>query len=349
MKYPVFEAKGVLAVGCARNAHGDAGIALAGLAAPGFFRIGLAALFQLLFGQRLEFEAVQSGQDRADIGMVTNLASFDPLDDQGLDCFLDALPVAEIEHRLDHALVGGVFGTDPPLAGVPVVAKAIEIPLRSRWCRVERAVSVKFDARDQEMQLDIAHVPMAHPEDIDLIPFQTGKGGRLEILHHRRLLIRRGIVIRMEGDDTTGIAPSARVAVDQSAGQIRIARKHLRQNIPPNGLAGNAFPILGIGCDLFGQQIVHCCAAGTVAMSEKAHHHREYPVTISASWRSRAMRSVRTAIRSMARPALRSTLRARAIWLRLLPARATAARSTGSTVGGRTRRRMGSADSTCRA
>lgn len=99
---------------------------------------------------------------------------------------------------------------------------------------------------------------MSHPEDIGLIPFKTCKGGVLKIPHHRRLLFRRGIVIGMEGDDTTGIAPSAHVAVDQSAGQIRTARKHFRQNIPPNGLARNTFPILGIGGDLFGQQVFHC-------------------------------------------------------------------------------------------
>ncbi len=127
MEYPVFKAKGVPAVGCARDAHGDVGIALARFAASGFVRIGLAALFQLLSGQRLEFKAVQPGQDRADIGMVANLTGFDPLDDQGLDRFLDLLPVAEIKHRLDHALAGGVFGTDPTRASIPVIAKAVEI------------------------------------------------------------------------------------------------------------------------------------------------------------------------------------------------------------------------------
>lgn len=151
MEYPVFKAKGVLAIGCARDTHGNAGIALAGLAAPGLVRIGLAALFQLLFGQGLEFEAVQCGQDLANIGMVSNFTSFDPLDDQGLDRLLDLLPVAEIEHRLDHALAGGVIGTGPTRASIPVVAKTVEIRFRSRWRGIERAVSVKFDARNQEM------------------------------------------------------------------------------------------------------------------------------------------------------------------------------------------------------
>ncbi|SFJ74064.1 hypothetical protein SAMN04487991_2870 [Celeribacter neptunius] len=73
------------------------------------------------------------------------------------------------------------------------------------------------------MQLDIAHMPMAHPEDIRLIPLQPCKGGFLEISHHSRLIRFGGIILRMEGHDTAGIAPLPGVAVDQGACQIRIA------------------------------------------------------------------------------------------------------------------------------
>ncbi|WP_247740257.1 MULTISPECIES: hypothetical protein [unclassified Paracoccus (in: a-proteobacteria)] len=104
MEYPVLKAECVLAVRGARDAHGDASVVPAGLASSGLFRIGLAAFLKLFFGQRFEFEAVQFGEGRADISMVANIASFDLLDDQRLDCFLDLLPVAEIEHRLHHAL-----------------------------------------------------------------------------------------------------------------------------------------------------------------------------------------------------------------------------------------------------
>ena len=223
MEYPVFKAECVLAVRGARDAHGNAGVALAGLAALGLFDIGFAALRKLLFGHRFEFEAVQFGQGGADIGMIADIAGFDLVDDQRLDRFLDLLPVAEIEHRLHHALSGGFLRADPALTGVPVVSKGVEIGLRPRRRGVERAVAVKFDARDQEMQFDIAHVLVAHPEDICLIPLQSCEGGALEIARHSRLIRFGGIIVGMKGHHARGVPPFPRIAVDQSAGQVGIA------------------------------------------------------------------------------------------------------------------------------
>lgn len=151
MEYPVFKAECVLAVRGARDAHGDAGVTLAGLATSGVFGISLAAFLKLLLRERFEFQAVQVGQGDADIGVVADLTDFDPLYDQRLDCFLDLLPVAEIEYRLHHALVGRFFRADPARAGIPVIAEGVEIGLRSRWRGVERAVAVKFDARNEKV------------------------------------------------------------------------------------------------------------------------------------------------------------------------------------------------------
>lgn len=64
---------------------------------------------------------------------------------------------------------------------------------------------------------------MAHPENIRLIPFQPSKGGALEVTHHSRLLCFGGIVLRMKGDHTAGVAPFPGVAVDQGAGQVGVA------------------------------------------------------------------------------------------------------------------------------
>ncbi|BBU58431.1 hypothetical protein KU6B_46960 [Mameliella alba] len=213
----------MLAVRGACDAHGDAGVTLAGLAASGLLGISLAAFFKLFFGQWFEFEAVQFGEGGANIGMVADIARFDLLDDQRLDRFLDLLPVAEIEHRLDHTLASGFLRADPALAGVPVVAEGVEIGLRS-WRRgIERAVAVKFHARDQEMQFHVSHVSMVHPENIRLIPFQSCEGCFLEFGHHSRLLRLRGIILRMKGDHAAGVAPLPSIAVDQCASQLGVA------------------------------------------------------------------------------------------------------------------------------
>lgn len=189
--------------------------------------------------------------------MVPNLTGFDFLNHQRLDRFLDLLSVAEIEDWLDHALACGVFGTDPAFARIPVIPEGVEIPLRPRRSRIKGSVAIQLNARNQEMQLDIAHMLVADPENIDLIPLQTREGGSLEIPHHSRLLIIRGTVIRMKGHHAGRVAPFPAVAVDQMASQIRIARKHLRQYSTPDGLPRNALPVRRIGRNFFRKQVFY--------------------------------------------------------------------------------------------
>lgn len=73
---------------------------------------------------------------------------------------------------------------------------------------------MEFHARDQEMQFDIAHMLMAHPEDIRLVPLKPRKGGFLKVGHHSRLIRFGGIILRMKGDHAAGVSPLPGVAVD---------------------------------------------------------------------------------------------------------------------------------------
>ncbi len=146
--------------------------------------------------------------------MVADLTCLDLLNDKRLDRFLDLLPVADIEHRLDHALANRFFRADPARAGIPVVSKGVEIGLRPRRRGVERAVPVEFHARDQEMQFYVAHMPVAHPEDTGLIPLQSCEGGFFEIDHHSRLIRFGGIIVGMKGQHARRVTPFPGVAVD---------------------------------------------------------------------------------------------------------------------------------------
>lgn len=71
----------MLAVRGARDAHDNAVITFAGLAASGFFGISFAAFLKLLLRERFEFETIQFGQDGANIVMIADITGFDPLDD----------------------------------------------------------------------------------------------------------------------------------------------------------------------------------------------------------------------------------------------------------------------------
>jgi hypothetical protein len=88
------------------------------------------------------------------------------------------------------------------------------------------------------VQLDIAHMLMADPKDVGLIPLQSCKGGFLEILHDGRLLAFSGIIIHMERHHAGGVAPLASVAVDQVASQVGITGNQFWQHLPPDGLIG---------------------------------------------------------------------------------------------------------------
>lgn len=82
---------------------------------------------------------------------------------------------------------------------------------------------MKLNARDQEMQFHVAHMPMAHPEYSSLIPLKPRKGCFLKIGHHSRLIRFGRIVVGMEGYDAAGVAPFPAIVVDQGAGQVGVA------------------------------------------------------------------------------------------------------------------------------
>jgi hypothetical protein len=106
------------------------------------------------------------------------------------------------------------------------------------------------------MQLDVVHVLMAHPEDIDLVLVQSSKGSFLKVAHHIGLLCFRGIVLSMECNDPRCISPFAGVAVDQVARQVGIAGQDFWGYISPDGFTSDAFAVFCIGGDLLCHEVL---------------------------------------------------------------------------------------------
>ncbi|GAA6191845.1 hypothetical protein NBRC116597_17640 [Phaeobacter sp. NW0010-22] len=125
------------------------------------------------------------------------------------------------------------------------------------------------------MQFNIAHVLVADPKDIGLIPCQSRKGGFLKVLHDCRLLAVSGIIIRMERHQTGRVPPLPRIVVDQMAGQVGITGKQIWQHIPPDSLIGNTLAVFGVGRDFRRQQVFHRRSPRAIPVIEEAHHHRE--------------------------------------------------------------------------
>lgn len=145
-------------------------------------------LLKLLSGQWFELEAIQFGQDCANVHVISNFASLNLLKYERLDGLFDALSVTQIENRVDHPFSLWLFGTDPAFASVPIVAKGVEEAFRPWGCGIERPPRIELKARDQEVQFNIAHVLVANPEDICLVGFEPGERGLLKIPHHIGLL-----------------------------------------------------------------------------------------------------------------------------------------------------------------
>ncbi|MEM1075042.1 MAG: hypothetical protein AAGI36_11335 [Pseudomonadota bacterium] len=106
------------------------------------------------------------------------------------------------------------------------------------------------------MQFNIAHVLVTNPEDIRLVGFEPRKRSCLKRAHHIGLLRFRGVVLDVERDNARCVSPFAGVAVDQVAGQIGVPRQDFGCHFSPDGLAGDALAIFGVGRDLAGQEVL---------------------------------------------------------------------------------------------
>jgi hypothetical protein len=108
----------------------------------------------------------------------------------------------------------GVVGFDPASGGVPVIAKCVEVALRSRRCRVEGGPFIQFYARHNEVQLHISLVNVLDPEAVVLVCFQPSERRTLKIVHDGCQLVLAWLVFSSEGDHSTHVPPFSMIAVN---------------------------------------------------------------------------------------------------------------------------------------
>ena len=76
------------------------------------------------------------------------------------------------------------------------------------------------------MKFVMSGVPVAHPEYVPLIRFESGKCYALEGVHNITLLLFVHIVVGMPCEHTGREFPSPLDAVDECGCELRIAAKH---------------------------------------------------------------------------------------------------------------------------
>ncbi|MDW3221957.1 MAG: hypothetical protein R8G34_03575 [Paracoccaceae bacterium] len=211
--------------------------------------------------------------------MISNLVQFDLWDHVRSDCFTDLHAVIAFKDVPKCSPPLGVIGASPAFGSVPVVAKCIEVALRSRWCRVESGPFIKFDARHYEVQLNISFVSVLDPEAIVLVCFQPRERRTLKIVHDGRLLVLAWSVFGGEGDYPTHVPQLSVVAINECDGLIWVASHDLRRHSSDFGLAPDAIAVCIIGGDLLGKQISDGRTPTSVTVFEQTYHHADASCT----------------------------------------------------------------------
>lgn len=115
-----------------------------------------------------------------------------------------------------------VSQTVPGVDLAPEVIELIFCPLSGR-ADVQAFACGQLDPWDDEMQLMMAGMGMADPEDIVLVRFQTGEGEPLETVHDGPFHLRGDGFPWSEGQHAGGVAVLEGQRINEAAGLVSIA------------------------------------------------------------------------------------------------------------------------------
>lgn len=163
--------------------------------------------------------------------------------------------------------------------GVDLAPEVIEL----LFCPPSGRADVQAFARGQldpwgdKMQLMMAGMGMADPEDIVLVRFQTGEGEPLEAIHDGPFHLRGNGFTRSEGQHARGVAVLEGQRINEAAGLVRIA---------PEDDGRTVLTARPVGTDEIGNRAM----TGSPAVTGKADNHEAR----SRMYRCMAMRWLMT-------------------------------------------------------
>jgi len=120
-------------------------------------------------------------------------------------------------NQADHiASPRGIFGIGPAVALVLDIPKGVESFLVARRRDVEAASAGQLHPRRHEVEFNAVLMGVSYPQDIPLIPFQTGECQALEGIHDLGLLALGWRVLSCERQDAGTVGPLMAASVDLS-------------------------------------------------------------------------------------------------------------------------------------
>ena len=159
-----------------------------------------------------------------------------------------------------------VVWSGPALAVVPFIPQGIKVLSMSGRGNVQRFASAQMNTGHQDVDVDTAsRFPVLHGGQVHVLPIQSGKGQRLEVVQHRADLGVTGGLFLRPGDHRTPVSILKIERVRHGGELLRIAPQH---RYPGTFLALVVVTV---------QQIGRGTAGLTGAMSQELNHHARHP------------------------------------------------------------------------
>ena len=159
-----------------------------------------------------------------------------------------------------------VVWSGPALAVVPFIPQGVKVFSMSGRGNVQRFPRAQVNTGHQDVDVDTAPgLPVLHGGQVHVLPIQSGKGERHEVIQHRADLGVTGGLFLRPGDHRTPVSMLKIERVRHGGELLRIAPQHSH--------SGTFFALVVVTVQQIG-----CRTAGlTGAMSQKLNHHARHP------------------------------------------------------------------------
>ena len=183
-----------------------------------------------------------------------------------LDGSLVLLALVGVKGGLYQPCPERVVWSGPALAVVPFIPQGVKVFSMSGRGNVQRFTRAQVNTGHQDVDVDTAPcLPVLHSGQVHVLPIQSGKGQRLEVIQHRADLGVTGGLFLRPGDHRTPVSMLKIKRVRHGGELLRIAPQH--------GHSGTFLALVVVTV----QQIGRRTAGLTGAMSQKLNHHARHP------------------------------------------------------------------------
>lgn len=186
-----------------------------------------------------------------------------------------------------------VVWSGPALAVVPFIPQGVKVFSMSGRGNVQRFTRAQVNTGHQDVDVDTApSLPVLHGSQVHVLPIQSGKGQRFEVVQHCADLGVTGGLFLRPGDHRAPVSMLKIERVRHGGELLRIAPQHRH---PGTFLALVVVTV---------QQIGRRTAGLTGAMSQELNHHAHHPPGSAAAEAAAAVprRSPRCCVATPAAP-----------------------------------------------